>query len=368
MRSRNGEFGIFQRHVSPEKSIFYYWCYDDTGRRIYRSTGKDKYDDAVKKCRELMKTNSLYIPKDMAFNIVFKDYFIYDICPYINQLKLRNRNYSRTWAERQRSLLVKYMFKRFADMQISDIGCNEIQDWIDQLVRDGMCYKTANHLITTMRTMFGNAHMKGLVFDNPMRFIKPFNIESKEKGVFSKQELSELFNLENKNTIWSSDMHYYLNKLACLTGMRLGEIQALSKDSLKPNYIEVKNSWNPLDKVKDTKTGNIRRIPLDPQFVQNLLNINTNNTSFVFPNDNGTPMDHKTIYRYFYDALDSIGIPLEIRRMRNITFHSYRHTFNTRLLEAGVHPEIVRLYTGHVTKNMTYHYAHVLPERLPELF
>jgi integrase len=80
-------------------------------------------------------------------------------------------------------------------------------------------------------------------------------------------------------------------------------------------------------------------------------------SDFIFTY-NTLPMSHKSVYKRFYVALDTIGLDKAERKARNITFHSYRHLFNTRLLESGLAPETVRLLTGHSTA-MTARYSHV---------
>jgi hypothetical protein len=47
-------------------------------------------------------------------------------------------------------------------------------------------------------------------------------------------------------------------------------------------------------------------------------------------NTNGTkPIDHKLIDKYLYRAFGCIGISDVERRDRNVTFHSWRHAFDT---------------------------------------
>ena len=47
-----------------------------------------------------------------------------------------------------------------------------------------------------------------------------------------------------------------------------------------------------------------------------------------------------------------------------VSFHSFRHTFVTLAIQAGVHPEIVRRITGHDSDEMRKHYTHITPEML----
>ncbi len=60
----------------------------------------------------------------------------------------------------------------------------------------------------------------------------------------------------------------------------------------------------------------------------------------------------------FNKALENIGIPDTERRERNISFHSWRHFFNT-LCRVGMVPDSkLQRITGHHTQKMTEHYTH----------
>jgi integrase len=68
------------------------------------------------------------------------------------------------------------------------------------------------------------------------------------------------------------------------------------------------------------------------------------------------PIEAKIITRELYRALRTIGISEGERVRRNLTFHSWRHLFNSILVNARVPSEKIRSVTGHVTPEMTAHY------------
>jgi integrase len=47
-----------------------------------------------------------------------------------------------------------------------------------------------------------------------------------------------------------------------------------------------------------------------------------------------------------------------------VTLHTLRHTFATRLKDAGVDPFTVRDLLGHATIQMTNYYTHATPETM----
>jgi integrase len=78
---------------------------------------------------------------------------------------------------------------------------------------------------------------------------------------------------------------------------------------------------------------------------------------FVFTRkEHNKPVDNKTITEILYKALDAIGISEAKRRERNITFHSWRHAFNT-YMRGKVADSKLRRMTGHKTAAMTERYT-----------
>jgi integrase len=55
--------------------------------------------------------------------------------------------------------------------------------------------------------------------------------------------------------------------------------------------------------------------------------------------------------------LREIGFSEEERKTRNITFHSWRHFFNTTLRASNVPDSKLQELTGHKTDSMTAHYT-----------
>jgi integrase len=144
-----------------------------------------------------------------------------------------------------------------------------------------------------------------------------------------------------------------------MTGMRLGELLGLKYEMVQPTYINVAYSWSGTDQLKRPKNGKIRKIPISENLYSLLHSLNDGRepTDFIFSHGD-KPISHKSVYKQYYSALEKIGINKQNRKERNLTFHSYRHQFNTLLLEAGIHPETVRLFTGH-SSGMTARYSHV---------
>ncbi len=89
---------------------------------------------------------------------------------------------------------------------------------------------------------------------------------------------------------------------------------------------------------------------------------------FIFSFDNGEkPYPGHLILNSPYEALDNIGISEDERKGRNITFHSFRHFFNTYCRANNVTDDKVRAVTGHKTQAMVDNYTHFRVEDFREI-
>jgi integrase len=140
---------------------------------------------------------------------------------------------------------------------------------------------------------------------------------------------------------------------ALSTGMRRGEILGLEWRAVALNRQVLV--------VMKSKNGEKRTVPLNSCLVGLLSRqaaICAKN-SFVFTTSCETRIDARNLTRAFYSALEKAEIT-------NFCFHDLRHTFATRLAQAGVDLYKVQRLLGHKSPTMTQRYAHHSPESLRE--
>ena len=350
-------YGIYRRRMKSGKTVYYYWGYTSNGKKVYRSTGEDAYEKAVRYCHNLIKLGKLAEEKSLVFSAYTEHFFVYDDCPYIKTRLLHGKSYTKGWAQKQRNLLISRIIPEFGNLDIREIFEKRIEAWLLRLKQDGVGTKTLNHLITALRIVFGYAAKSHDIDDNPMENIELFSTKAVEKGILSREELARLFSDET-GAAWRSIMHFALNLTAAMTGMRLGEILALKYEMVQPYYITVAYSWSDTDQLKCPKSGKTRKIPISENLYRLLHSLSNGRepSDFIFSHGD-KPIGHKSVYKQFYRALESIGIDRQQMKAKNLTFHSYRHLFNSMLLESGLAPEAIRLFTGH-SAGMTARYSH----------
>lgn len=352
-------FKVFKKKLSSGNCIYYYTTYDKYNKRKQFSTGKRSKHLALKYCYELFKTDELIQTNDIIFSIFTENMFIYEKCSYIQNRLTKGLQYSKTVALQNRSRLVNKIMPFFGNMKMNDIKSIHIEDWIMELKKLNLSNSTINLYLSTLKVILSEAIRLDILTETPFTHISNLKSDSKEKSVLSDEEIANLLNPENKTQIWKNDTYFLMSLIASQTGMRVGEIQALLKQNIHESYIDVKHTWDKNFGLKGTKNGIDRTVPISKDLYTLLINHNKNRKSnYLFSTKNGIPINLRTIHIAFYTALENIGISEESRKQRNVTFHSWRHYYNTLLLKKGVPLPIIQAIIGHSSKGkMTEHYT-----------
>jgi len=135
--------------------------------------------------------------------------------------------------------------------------------------------------------------------------------------------------------------------LALNTGMRRGEILNLKWENvnLRERRIE----------ITEQKNGQYSTIPLNLTVVEMLRSIPRRlGSDYVFPGlIQGKP---------FYDLFRHFEKAVKAAKLKDVNFHTLRHTAASHLVMAGVDLATVQEIMRHKTITMTLRYAHLAPE------
>lgn len=132
------------------------------------------------------------------------------------------------------------------------------------------------------------------------------------------------------------------------TGLRKGELLTLTwrQVDLRHRLVTVE--------AETAKGHRTRAVPLSQTLTAALQPHQGAHDAAVFLNTKGRPYRH--IERVFQMAVIRAGIPY-------LRFHDLRHTFASRLVQAGVHLRTVQDLLGHRSIVHTQRYAHLSPEQ-----
>jgi len=352
-------FTIYPRKLKTV-TVYYYQCYDSSGKRICgHSTGQRTKTAAKLYCLELFRKDKL-IPgeKPVVFEEFAKGWFDINTCKYLEWRQMQNPLALST-IDHYKTALDIQIKPYFGKMKITSITPETVQKWILKLSHDGYNNSSINMKMATLKVMMKEALRLKLIQSNPMDKIKKLKFDNKEVKILKNDEVQKLFPPDWKE-IWNSYEVYMINKLAAFTGMRLSEIIGLQGEHVHEDHIHVCVQYSKKYKIMPLKTKDSRNIPITAALYSELsVLIKKHGSGFLFTKYAGiVPITPNRIYGETKKAFDKIGINSEERKKRGLVLHHWRHFLNTALLMANVNTLKVQKVTGHKTMSMTKHYAH----------
>jgi integrase len=299
------------------------------------------------------------VPKPVyhKFDDYAAHFWDWDTCPVIQDRVRRGGHYSAESARTNAKVTAKHITPYFSGILIESITPRMIEDWILKLPGEKkLSNKTCNNLLTVFRQILDSAVADGLIERNPAKLVKPLIKDNKKRrGCFTVKQIQELFKAD-----WQHEQVRVMCYLASRTGMRLGEVQALTPAQLHEGYIEVNASWADYEGRKTTKSGYGRIVPIDAATERMLREIcPPDPEDLFFTLDGKQPLSSTTIGKYLRLAMTAAKIDY---KTAGLSFHSFRHFMNTRLKAASIDGEMVRAVIGHESAEMTEHYLHLGPQ------
>lgn len=236
--------------------------------------------------------------------------------------------------------------RQFGNKSLSEIDHQMIEEFkvkrMESITRYGRTRKPAsvNRELAILSGIFRMAVDYEEITDNPCRKVDSLPENNQRTRHLSFEEEDRLF------AKLTGERQYLraLVTVAIYAGPRRGEL-------LKLRWSNVDFGLN-LINFTETKTSRDRAVPMEPIVREALLELSrkSSNTEFVFTNpDTRTP---------YTDVKKSFSAVSREARITNFTFRELRHTFGTRLADAGVDAVKIKELMGHASIVTPMRYIH----------
>lgn len=311
---------------------------------------RDAKEAATKLKLELEESNIDFI--DISFTNYYRKWFkLYKA----NKVKSHSGKY-------QYELIGNYVEKYFKQKKLKDIRRSDYQGFINWYGKNHS-YESVRKLKGACHTCIDYAVDDGIInknFTNNVEISYDAN-RTRKVEYLNNSELQKL----KKFTVDKLDQHYtsrYMILTAIYTGMRKGEIQALTWNDIDflHSTISISKSWDEKGKAfKPTKTSSSNRvIKVNRELLEYLGDLRADGSTMVFRNMFGTIPTSNALNKCLHEVMKEAGIPKQ-----EFHFHSLRHVHVAYLIGQGIDIYAISKRLGHANVNITLKvYAYLVDE------
>ena len=284
------------------------------------------------------------------------DFWNPDSSDYLKEKHRKGQSVHRKHRENSAAFILRHWSEIIGEKKLGELTRQDIQKQFNRLDTLPLNGNTKNHILRAVLTPLKWAYNNELLCRDLSRGWIMYKAEYKKRSILTMEMARSVFRVE-----WGNNMARLASMLSMCTGMRCGEILALTADDLGENCVYVRHSYNMKDGLKSTKNGEERTVFVYFPYIMEQLRILAetnpykNGAGFIFwgllPDK---PIDCNVFRKFFRRALVAAGMSQE--DAKKMTFHAWRHFYTTYMADK-VNQKALQSQTGHKTQIMLEHYA-----------
>jgi len=244
-------------------------------------------------------------------------------------------------------------FSQKNELELTSLSLNHLEECLDNEVKGGKSSRTIARIISSWRSFFDFLVYEKVVESNPTDLM-----ESPRIGSY----LPEVLTIEEVDSIGDSiDLGFKtghrdraLFEVLYGCGLRVSELIDLKLDDLfyDEGYIRVIGKGNK-QRIIPIHDLAITHIELYRDQMRNHLEINEKSKPYLFVNQRGGRLSRVSVFKWVKKWAEKAGIK------KNISPHTFRHSFATHLVRNGADLRIVQEMLGHESILTTEIYTHL---------
>ncbi|MCI4671059.1 MAG: site-specific tyrosine recombinase XerD [Bacteroidia bacterium] len=262
--------------------------------------------------------------------------------------------------------LARYSFYAEEILELSSpdqVTLEYLREFVVYLIQD--CFLTERSLarnISSIRSFHNFLLRDELVEGDPSSLLELPRLSQKLPVVLNYEEIEKLFSVMDVDTPLGLRNRALLEVLySC--GLRVSELISLQLSRIyrKEGFVQIlgKGSKERLVPIGRPALEWIEKYEIE---VRNKQKIQPGNEDFVFLNRRGKALSRVMIFNIVKEAALAAGIN------KNISPHTFRHSFATHLVEGGADLRAIQEMLGHESITTTEIYLHMDTEYLREVF
>ncbi len=305
---------------------------DEEGNYLKKFFLADTNEEADKQAEEYYKNYVVGTHKHISFKDYSKQY-----------LEFRKSEISARTKRFYQDNLRLHVFPYLGHLELDQVSIQDIKKVLLEAENKGLSERSKQIIYSIMSLIMKEAFFDQLVEKNPVANVKRPKLQKTEKVIVSKTDFMKILHE-------ADEQMKVILMVAWYTGLRVGEIAVLKWKNVDMvnNVISVDSTYSkeePGDiKAPKTQAG-IRKVPVSSDLIDKIRTMKQT-SDFLFPTKQLPYITPSEISHKFTKIVRKLGI-------KDITFHSLRHTHATMLVESNIHPKAVQIRLGHSDPGFT---------------
>ena len=249
----------------------------------------------------------------------------------------------------------------FGDVdRLLSVTLDDLREFLSAMADVGVNARSQARIISSLRSFYGFLKLDGYIPDDPTRLLRSPKVGVRLPDVLTLQEIDDIINAIDLATNEGQRNRAIIEVLySC--GLRVSELCSLriSDLYLKEQFIRVTGKG---DKQRLVPISSRAIAELEAYFVdRNRISIKRGYEDYVFISERlKKPLSRITVFYHIKELVARVGIK------KNVSPHTFRHSFATHLLEGGANLRVIQLMLGHESISTTEIYTHIDRVRLRE--
>jgi len=227
--------------------------------------------------------------------------------------------------------------------------------WANKL---GMNSTTQARVISGIKAFYKYLIIEDIIKKNPTELLEAPKTGRKLPDTLSVDEINQLINAIDLSTPEGGRNKAMLETLyGC--GLRVSELTNLKISNLffKSGFVKITGKGNK-ERLIPIGTIAIKQINIYLENIRIHMKIKKGNEDIVFLNRRGAQLSRVMIFTIIKNLVEKIGMK------KNISPHTFRHSFATHLIEGGANLRAIQEMLGHESITTTEIYTHINKEFL----
>ncbi len=256
--------------------------------------------------------------------------------------------------------LQEYFTAEGTEKKLKKIKIKHLEKFISHLNKLGIHERSQARVLSGIKGFFKYLELEKIIESNPADLLEGPKLTRKIPSVLSLEEIDEMIaQIDHSRPEGPRNRAIIETLYAC--GLRVSELIGLRISNLffDIGFVKVLGKGNKERLVPINKSA-IKQNELYIKEVRSKIEIQKDQEDFVYLNRRGRQLSRVSVFTIIKDLAMKAGIK------KNISPHTFRHSFATHLYERGADLRVIQDMLGHKSITTTEIYSHINKKYLKE--